>query len=162
VEGNEKADALAKATVQLPPTGHQLTSLTHLLRVIKADHDNRWEKSWKETPPELKGKHYVGDWKRNPDSLFKEDRIICSTVTQLRTGHGHFGSFLCRMGFRDSERCIWQNGPRETPQHLSFTALGMLRLIRKPPNDAEYPSIKVDEFQVIRGVILLAGSLTKL
>lgn len=69
---------------------------------------------------DLKGKSCVRDWKRKPDRLFLEDRIVCSTITQLRTGHGHFGTFLPRMGFRDNDCCVCADGPRETPQHLPF------------------------------------------
>jgi hypothetical protein len=102
------------------PNRDTQVSLTHLLREIKADHDKRWEKRWTDTPRDLKGHHYVGDWKKKPDRLFGEDRIICSTVTQLRMGHGHFGTYLCRMGFRTLDRCICFNGSRESPQHLGF------------------------------------------
>jgi hypothetical protein len=150
VEGNKRADKLAKAAVQLPPN-HRRTevSITHLLREIKAAHDNRWKTRWDNTPAELKGKTYVGDWKRTPDRLFLEDRIVCSTITQLRTGHGHFGSFLHRMGFRDSDRCTCVAGPRETPQHLLFSCLQYSKTGWQLPNPAEYPSIRRPSYTAI-------------
>jgi hypothetical protein len=101
--------------------GQPETSLTHLLRCINADYHTAWEAKWNSTPLDLKGHSYVGDWKKKPDKLFFDDRIVCSTVTQIRTGHGHFATYLQRMGFRDSGRCIaCPTGPRETPQHLLF------------------------------------------
>jgi hypothetical protein len=69
--------------------------LTHLLRCIKADYYERWEAKWNTIPHDLKRHSYVGDWKKKPI----DDRVICSTVTQLRIGHGHFASYLHRMGF---------------------------------------------------------------
>jgi predicted RNA-binding Zn-ribbon protein involved in translation (DUF1610 family) len=105
----------------IPDPHHRETSLTHLLRCIKANHHERWENKWNSIPLDLKRHSHVGDWKQRPDRLFLDNRIICSTVTQMRTEHGHFASYLNRMEFRDDDRCTsCPPGLRETPQHLLF------------------------------------------
>lgn len=45
---------------------------------------------------------------------------IGSTITQLRTGHSHFGSYLHTMKFRETDRCTCPHGPRESPQRFLF------------------------------------------
>jgi hypothetical protein len=79
-----------------------------------------WKQRWEATPIDLKGTSYIGEWKKEPDKLFYEDRIICSTIMQLHTGHGHFASYPQKMGFRDNDRCTCPSGPRETPSRLLF------------------------------------------
>jgi hypothetical protein len=120
VDGNEKADTLAKAGVLHDPRRRE-TSRTHLQRCIKEHYYNQWEAKWNSIPLDLKGHSYVGNWKRKPDKLFHNGHIICSTVMQMRTGHGPFASYLHRMGFHDNDRCLsCPSGPHETPQHLLF------------------------------------------
>jgi ribonuclease HI len=122
VEGNKKADSLAKTAVNTPPPDPTTltTSTTYLLRQIKARHMENWKQMWDAIPIDLKGKSYIGEWKQQPDKLFYEDRIICSTITQLRTEHGHFASYLHKMGSQDNDRCACPSGTRETPSRLLF------------------------------------------
>ncbi|CCX33124.1 Similar to hypothetical protein TSTA_098250 [Talaromyces stipitatus ATCC 10500]; acc. no. XP_002485806 [Pyronema omphalodes CBS 100304] len=98
VDGKEKADVLAKAGFNTDPARPE-TSLTDLLRCIKAD----------SLPGKPSGIRYPSISKDTP---------------QMRTGHGHFATYLQRIGFRNSDRCITcPSGPRETPQHLLFHCL---------------------------------------
>jgi ribonuclease HI len=120
VDGNELADTLAKAVVQKPADPG---SITYLYRQVKADHNARWKNGWETMAVDLKGRSYVGDWKQAPDKLFLEDRMVCSTVIPLCTGHGHFGSYLHTMKFRPHDSCTCRNKPRETPNHLLFHCL---------------------------------------
>ncbi|KAI5792851.1 hypothetical protein FPQ18DRAFT_378232 [Pyronema domesticum] len=60
-------------------------------------------------------------WKKKPDKLFLENRIICSTVTQVKTGHGHFASYLYRMGFRIAIAAPLALPDLEKPPNTSYS-----------------------------------------
>ena len=45
------------------------------------------------------------------------NRVVSSTVTQLRLGHGYFGSYLRHLPSFDTDRCQC-GAPSQTPKHL--------------------------------------------
>ena len=49
------------------------------------------------------------------------NRIVSSTVTQLRLGHGYFGSYLRHLPSFDTDRCQC-GAPSQTPEHLLLSA----------------------------------------
>jgi hypothetical protein len=49
-----RADALAKAAVQIPDPGGTSTSLIYIYRQIKADHNARWKEAWEKLAVDLK------------------------------------------------------------------------------------------------------------
>ena len=56
----------------------------------------KWRRWWDTT--EQKGHEYFGQFRVKPDKSFEIDnRSQISTVTQLRTGHGYFNSYLQRI-----------------------------------------------------------------
>jgi len=71
-------------------------------------------------PPERK-RIYYGHFRMKPDKIFQTDnRILISTVTQLRTGHGYFNSYLSKIPTSDVEDrgCSCNGAPPQTPAHL--------------------------------------------
>jgi len=49
-------------------------------------------------------REYYGHFRLKPDKIFQTDnRTLISTVTQLRTGHGYFNSYLSKIPTSDVE-----------------------------------------------------------
>jgi ribonuclease HI len=119
VPGNELADKLAKkATLEKPPTYYH-TSLSYLKRVTRAAKMQEWGDWWMRHP--AKGKNYVGTFRTKPDQIFTSgNRQFNSTVTQLRTGHGYFRSYLYKIPTNsvDSPHCPCRYGGPQSPEHL--------------------------------------------
>jgi len=96
VKGNEIADELAKEGASKANKSSPYTSIAFLKRRIKELSLKEWEEQWKKTI--RKGKTYQGqpNLKRSK-ALDLLPRSITSTITQLRTGHGYFNSYLVRI-----------------------------------------------------------------
>ena len=96
MSGNEKSDELAKlATTQKPPTFFH-TSLSYLKRVVRAKMVMEWKEWWDSIPQE--GTEYLGGFRLKPDMVLETDnRVLVSTVTQLRTGYGYFNGYLSKI-----------------------------------------------------------------
>jgi hypothetical protein len=77
-----------------------------------------WQHAWE---ARNKGKHYSGRFQKKPDSFFfTNNRKLVSAITQLRTGHGHFNSYLHGIPSADvvSSLCSCSAGEHQTPRHL--------------------------------------------
>ena len=90
-----------------------------------------WQQWWDNIPQ--KGREYYGHFRLKPDKIFQTDnRILISTVIQLRTGHGYFNSYLSKIPTSDIEDrvevrvedrvedrgCSCSGAPPQTPAHL--------------------------------------------
>jgi hypothetical protein len=77
-------------------------------------------RQWWDTIPQ-KGREYHGHFRMKPDKIFQTDnRILISTITQLRTGHGYFNSYLSKIPTSNVEDrgCSCSGTPPQTPAHL--------------------------------------------
>ncbi|KAJ7780879.1 hypothetical protein B0H14DRAFT_2631047 [Mycena olivaceomarginata] len=96
IVGNERADELARAGVELATTAKG--SLSHALRKSKEKIQKSWVKEWKASPKT--GRYAMAN--RFPPSLkptahFKSlKREIFGRVTQCRTGHCFTGEYYSR------------------------------------------------------------------
>ena len=95
VPGNEHADKLAKEAAEMPARKHNTTSLTHLKRQIREKSVKEWREIWKtESRP---GKHFQGQEEPHPSipkAYRGANRRHTSQLISMRTGHGHFRSYL--------------------------------------------------------------------
>jgi len=90
------ADRLAKEATKQKPRTATKTSLAYLKRMARLRMREEWRRWWDTT--EQKGHEYFGQFRGKPDKIFEMDiRSLISTVTQLRTGHGYFNSYLQRI-----------------------------------------------------------------
>src|ERR1700733_5004665 len=55
-------------------------------------------------------------WRIRPTILANSRRTISSTFFQLKLGHGHFNSYLHKLGHSPYNTCLC--GPKQTPMHL--------------------------------------------
>jgi hypothetical protein len=119
VGGNEAADKLARrgaSAVGLHTSRY--VSIAHLRRRIKELAMEEWNLAWRLA---RRGRSYSKlpqqlTTKVKPHLNF-ENRMVVSTLIQLRMGHGYFKSYLIRLSSYDSEHC--HCGARsQSPQHL--------------------------------------------
>ncbi len=95
------------------------TSLAYLKRMARSRMREEWRRWWDTT--EQKGHEYFGQFRVKPDKIFEMDnRSLISTVTQLRTGHGYFNSYLQRIptSHVEDRGCSCNGAPPQTPVHL--------------------------------------------
>jgi hypothetical protein len=94
IEGNDRADSLAKEATDLEPIT-ETTTIASLHRQIRNRLKAEWTNNWAGKP--MTGRYAISD--RIPPSLngshaFRTlDRRTLGIVTQARTGHGHFGEY---------------------------------------------------------------------
>ena len=96
VEGNEQADKLAKEGTTLQDnTREAYISLAYLGRMVKNQRFQEWQEQWKTS---VIGRSYQGSPTTKFNPLAKTlSRHQVATLTQLRTGHGYFNSYLQRI-----------------------------------------------------------------
>jgi hypothetical protein len=119
IPGNEAADRLAKEATKQKSRTATKTSLAYLKRMARLRMREEWRRWWDTT--EQKGHEYFGQFRVKPDKIFEMDnRSLISTVTQLRTGHGYFNSYLQRIPTSQIEDrgCSCNGAPPQTPAHL--------------------------------------------
>ena len=64
---------------------------------------------------------YYGPFRLKPDKIFRaNNRALNSTVTQLRTGHGYFNSYLYKIPTNNTmtNQCNCRGNSPQTPAHL--------------------------------------------
>jgi ribonuclease HI len=119
VEGNEKADQLAKnGTQRKRKERDAYTSITYIKRRIREKAMETWKKRW----PSMKtGRSYQGKPGRNihPLMRYHQSRKLISTIIQLRTGHGYTRAYLSRIPSTEIESPACTCGyHHQTPKHL--------------------------------------------
>ena len=93
VQGNERADKLAKAATSRPST--EPPSITHLRRKAKQQPVDQWVQEWKSDPPN--GRFAIAD-RRAPSPIQTTHFILINRKTfaktiQCRTGHAFIGNY---------------------------------------------------------------------
>jgi hypothetical protein len=122
IEGNERADQLAKAAAIMHPTSN-LTSLALTGIKIKDITHQEWIKvlqQYKDTAVKKNPNTYASKFRwriRKRLSIpVGTKRKLASTFYQLKMGHGYMKAYLARIGKSDSSRCSC--GAIQTADHL--------------------------------------------
>ena len=122
IEGNERADQLAKAAAIMHPTSN-LTSLALTGIKIKDITHQEWIKvlqQYKDTAVKKNPNTYASKFRwriRKRLSIpVGTKRELASTFYQLKMGHGYMKAYLARIGKSDSSRCSC--GAIQTADHL--------------------------------------------
>jgi ribonuclease HI len=123
VYGNEMADQAAKYGAEwdedLTKTTPSL-SMSFLKRKAKETAMGEWQSIWQGTRKSTQYQDLKTQprWKATP---LKLNKLIWSTITQLKLGHGYFRSYLVRLPDYSSANCnICQTNQPQTPYHLIF------------------------------------------
>jgi hypothetical protein len=124
VDGNEKADGLAKEAARKRPRNFTPTlTMSFLKRAARAEMVREWQHTWESRP---KGTNYTGPFKKKPDQFFfTGNRKLVSAITQLRTGHGYFNSYFHGIPSAEigSPLCSCRAGEHQTARHLILSCL---------------------------------------
>lgn len=121
VYGNELADKVAgRATVPSSTICNGgMTTLSFIGRAIREFRTRNWEVHWQ---TQNSGKHFQGGFTPHPDAILKTNqRLFVATVCQMRTGHGHFNSYLINIPKSGITTTACKCGSRyQTPYHLLY------------------------------------------
>lgn len=122
VEGNERADQLAKAAAMMPSPS-MLTSLAMTGIKIKDLTHQEWMKSlhdYKDVAVKENRNTYAANFRWRIRKRLAvpvgTKRQLASTFYQLKFGHGYLKAYLARIGKSDSPRCSC--GAIQTAEHL--------------------------------------------
>ncbi|EED23614.1 reverse transcriptase, putative [Talaromyces stipitatus ATCC 10500] len=129
IEGNEQADQAAKraASKQTAP-GFEHLSLAHVRRACTEARRAAVSK-WAQINA-VQGRHRDGcvykmprGWNLDPVAG-KAPKRLASRYYQLKTGHAPIGTYLYRIGQRESPECQACKEPHETVRHVLFECRG--------------------------------------
>jgi ribonuclease HI len=150
ISGNDRADRLAKTAAQDPnQPAHPKTTIPYLKRRSKAARKSEWASIWDSYTST--GTHYEGSLRFKPDIHFaSNNRQLISTITQLRTGHGYFNSYLHRIPTTNTKtsKCSCNQGGDQTPTHLllhcPLYSKARQRLFDDEDNRTKNPRLRID------------------
>jgi ribonuclease HI len=120
IEGNDRADSLAKEATDLEPIT-ETTTIASLHRQIRNKLKTEWTSNWAGKP--MTGRYAISD--HIPPSLsgshaFRTlDRRTLGIVTQARTGHGHFGEYYQIHNIQEPTNCPC-GAALQTREHIVF------------------------------------------
>ncbi|EED15087.1 reverse transcriptase, putative, partial [Talaromyces stipitatus ATCC 10500] len=129
IEGNEQADQAAKraASKQTAP-GFEHLSLAHVRRAC-TEARRAAVSEWAQINA-VQGRHRDGraykmprGWNLDPVAG-KAPKRVASRYYQLKTGHAPIGTYLYRIGQRESPECQACKEPHETVRHVLFECRG--------------------------------------
>jgi ribonuclease HI len=118
IQGNEKADELAKRASQKDPPDPQRTSYSYLGQKAKAETTSQWKEALREPKKQTSAYSKLFEWRIGAKPLLPKGtkRELASSFYQLKFGHGYLKAYLAKLGHSDSDRCSC--GGKETPEHL--------------------------------------------
>ena len=120
IEGNDRADEMAKEATDLEPA-LETTTLAKLHRQLRERLKTEWTREWASKP--MTGRYAIAD--RIPPSTagshaFRTlDRHTLGTVTQTRTGHGYFGEYYLTHNIQEVSECPC-GAELQTRDHILF------------------------------------------
>src|SRR2546421_3268071 len=117
VEGNEEADKRAKEAAKKADRRSPNLSLSYLKRRVKEMVTEEWNIAWRHLNH---GKSYRGSPQANINKIMAQlPKQVISAITQLKTGHGFFNSYLAKIPNSGviSTKCSCSPA-RQTPEHL--------------------------------------------
>ncbi|XP_026475555.1 uncharacterized protein LOC113380589, partial [Ctenocephalides felis] len=108
VEGNEKADELAK-TASVSGQEYNKCLYGDIIKKIKIKSEERWKELWRETS-QRKGRHYklyndCLSFKPWFEEFKNEERSFIVTISRIRTKHGSYAKHLHRIKVINSDIC---------------------------------------------------------
>ena len=116
IEGNEKADQLAKEATEAEIVQYSTCPSSYAIRLMKHRVDNLWNQRWLDTRKDNFGavtKYFFPTIADRKKCSFIPDFIM----TQYLTGHGRFNAYLKRIDVQTNDEC--ENcGQVETSLHL--------------------------------------------
>jgi ribonuclease HI len=134
IDGNEKADLLAKQASSMEPIGPEPVLPIPRIRVktiVKEWGRNSARKRWKQRPDCRQSKLYMREPNnRDQEELMNLKRPALRHLITVLTGHGNMGYHLKTMGMKQSATCPKCGQEEETPDHFvgSCPALFLVRL----------------------------------
>ena len=128
LEGNEKADRLAKLGAALSPSCPLPPTLSHLCRQRRAQFARDSCEWWRDNAPSAYQSLGI-QWQGKPKEL-ELARPLLGKLIQHRTGHGDFGQYHRRWNHLDAELSC-SCGREKTPVHFYFCK----RVRRRAPPD---------------------------
>ena len=128
LEGNEKADQLAKLGAALSPSHPPPPTLSYLCRQRRAQFARDSHEWWRDNAPPAYRSLEI-QWQGKPKEL-ELARPLLGKLIQHRTGHGDFGQYHRRWNHLDAELSC-SCGREKTPVHFYFCK-GIRR--RAPPD----------------------------
>jgi ribonuclease HI len=147
IEGNERADQVAKSAAAKSRGNDQGISIAYTNRVctevVKARRQQWLSKMLGNGDRAARG-HYRAQrgWKQDP-ILAAAPKKLASRFYQLKSGHAAIGPYLQRIEARDSKRCQGCQAPEESVRHLLLECREwrrprekMLKALRKAGVDA--------------------------
>ena len=121
IEGNARADHLAKAGAALASSLPVAKTRTFARRVAKERLDRAWVREWKDAP---RNGHYAIANRFPPSTrptprflMLGDKREVFGRLTQCRTGHGYTGEFYRRFVPNESSDCPCGE-PLQTRKHI--------------------------------------------
>src|SRR5690554_5944647 len=97
----------------------QINKLSYIGRATKERKVKDWQTQWES---QKQSRNFTGSFRHLPDALLlNNNRRLVSTMSQLRTEHGYFNSYLGRpgnnngLGLTPACKC---GATRQTPEHL--------------------------------------------
>ena len=121
IEGNEKADELAKMAADMDAKESVYNSfpLSFAKRHFKSVISKEWEQCWQSTTKASQTKQFFPEIKdRNQLDSLKPNYI----TTQYLSGHGNFRSYLKRFGHSETDLCDCGDNI-QTPSHLIYDCI---------------------------------------
>jgi ribonuclease HI len=122
VEGNEKADLLAKQASAMNPNGPEPIlpiPRTQIKTLSKAWGKNSARKRWKQRDDCRQSKLYMREPTiKDQGELMNLTRQALRHLTTVLTGHGNLGHHLKVMGLKESAKCPKCGQEDETPDHF--------------------------------------------
>ena len=120
IEGNDRADEIAKEATDLEPIT-DTTTLAKLHRQLRERLKTEWISEWANKP--MTGRYAIAD--RIPPSVAGSHafrtltRHTLGTVTQARTGHGYFGEYYLTHNIPERSDCPC-GAQLQTRDHILF------------------------------------------
>jgi ribonuclease HI len=132
VWGNEIADQLAKAGLQLKPDPEAYISIGYLNSMVRKKALIQWEQLWESEGDRMDlgardtglGKAYrvitqgAPSLALKPSDLYSYPKQALSAYIQLKTGIGCFGYYLSLIGKASNSRCFGECKAKQTARHL--------------------------------------------
>ncbi|XP_054260409.1 uncharacterized protein LOC128985061 [Macrosteles quadrilineatus] len=117
LQGNEKADRIAKAATNMHPIPSKELTLTSCIAASQRLLTQKWVEKWKDEPT---GRHLYDLLKEpNNTDIYKNlPRSVSTFASRARTGHIVTQSYLFRFQLAESPLCLVCQTEEETLQHI--------------------------------------------
>ena len=123
IEGNERADQLAKKAAEGPkqPSTDEYRSFTYIEKTLRAQNTQNIQK-WllEKEEKRIKQQQAIGRPKIVDKTPFLVKKRLASRFFQLKMGHAITGTYLHRIRKQNNKNCWWCSNRNQTIHHLLF------------------------------------------